>query len=401
MQQGFAIQSWCLYAVGVSLICSRIIFRRITLGCFRKAQADDWLMVLVLLPYTASIVIANRISNERTVQDRKFRYALEELQIITMWLVKACLLVLYWRIFPTESQLWKRRTLQSLTALCCTSFLIVQISLLASCQSIQARWDPRDNSSQCSTYQTHTSIILPFNILTTLFILLLPIPFISTPRKLLQIILLMLGTLTLIAGIIGRVDILTKPTSTSYLPWYTAESSLFILFANLPFLTSLVVATAPARIRKFSASHHLATAQWPRSRQQSRHNSVYILSARSSRLGSVGTTTTKGGYPGSPIDEEKVGLFGNYKARYTERVRSYSGGSGTISPKRRMSIFEKDIPDGIMPAPPTPPVPMSPTRAMTSPLPKTRLSGGLAEMDDACSPASEHFPTSAWPITWK
>lgn len=55
-------------------------------------------MLVVLVPYTASIVLANQIGNAQTSQERKFRYVLEEMQIVTTWLVKACLLVLYWRI---------------------------------------------------------------------------------------------------------------------------------------------------------------------------------------------------------------------------------------------------------------------------------------------------------------
>jgi hypothetical protein len=55
-------------------------------------------MVLVLLPYTASIALANQVGDEVSPSQRKFRYVLEDMQLITIWLVKACLLVLYWRI---------------------------------------------------------------------------------------------------------------------------------------------------------------------------------------------------------------------------------------------------------------------------------------------------------------
>jgi hypothetical protein len=74
------------------------MFRRITLGSFKKLQADDWIMLCILLPYTASITFANQLRDANSLTERKFRYVLEEMQIITIWLVKACLLVLYWRI---------------------------------------------------------------------------------------------------------------------------------------------------------------------------------------------------------------------------------------------------------------------------------------------------------------
>jgi hypothetical protein len=55
-------------------------------------------MVLVLIPYTASVVLANQVGDGTSPTQRKFRYVLEEMQMATIWLVKACLLVLYWRI---------------------------------------------------------------------------------------------------------------------------------------------------------------------------------------------------------------------------------------------------------------------------------------------------------------
>jgi hypothetical protein len=55
-------------------------------------------MVLVLVPYTASIVLANETGKDTPLRSRKLRYANEEMQILSIWLVKACLLVLYWRI---------------------------------------------------------------------------------------------------------------------------------------------------------------------------------------------------------------------------------------------------------------------------------------------------------------
>ena len=66
-------------------------------------------MVLVLIPITAAIILVNQMSNVNSTKQRKFRYVFEELQLITIWLVKACLLVLYWRILyahPTPHMLY-------------------------------------------------------------------------------------------------------------------------------------------------------------------------------------------------------------------------------------------------------------------------------------------------------
>ena len=92
------IQSWTLYAVSVSVIVARLAFRRIMLKSFADLQTDDWIMVLLLLPLTASTVLTVSLGDSEPDKQSTYRYVLEELQIVMVWLVKACLLVLYWRI---------------------------------------------------------------------------------------------------------------------------------------------------------------------------------------------------------------------------------------------------------------------------------------------------------------
>jgi hypothetical protein len=92
------IQSWTLHAVSVSVIIARLAFRRIMLKSFANLQSDDWIMVLLLLPLTASTVLTVSLGDSKSEKQSTYRYVLEELQIAMVWLVKACLLVLYWRI---------------------------------------------------------------------------------------------------------------------------------------------------------------------------------------------------------------------------------------------------------------------------------------------------------------
>jgi hypothetical protein len=123
--------------------------------------------------------------------------------------------------------------------------------------------------------------------MNTTLIMLLAVPFIPTPRRTLLAALLLLGTLVLTTGILSRASILTHPTPATYLHWTTAEASLSIIFANLPFLTSLVVTAAPARIRQMSFS------QWPRSRCQSWELDMAVAPQRSSPFGSMATTISE------------------------------------------------------------------------------------------------------------
>lgn len=386
-----AIQSWTFYAISVSLIFSRLIFRRITLGHFKKFQADDWLMLFVLMPYTASIVLANQIGEVQTPQERKFRYVLEEMQIVTTWLVKACLLVLYRRIFPVETSSRKRRAIQAVAAFCCLSFLIVQASLMLWCKPTEAHWDLTTTNSQCTSYHSHTALTLSFSIPTTLLTMLLPVPFIPTPRRLLLNLLLLLGILVLISSIVSRAFILTTASSpATYLSWYTTESTFSIIFANLPFLTSLVVTAAPARMRHFSST--LALSQWPRSRRGSWDGSDRP-ELRTMRFNSTATTIAELSIAqnlekGVVHDSQgvRVGPSSPRGPRSVEMARRGDNGRGS---RRSVTSIESDLE---LPSP-------SATRPETrdSQVPKMRLSGGLAEMGEL----SLQDTRQGWPIYWR
>jgi hypothetical protein len=304
------IQSWTFYAVAVVIIFARVVFRRIMLKSLIDLQADDWIMVFLLLPFTAAIVLMVPASHTDSANHIVYEYVLEELQIIITWLVKACLLILYWRILyvrilpagllvtnansPVAFSRSMRRYIQVVSVVCVLAFIITQVSLLSWCQ-------PGDLSKQqCVAYQSHTIVSLTFNILTTVFVLILPTPFIPTPRRLLLTILMIVGIMTLIFGILARYHILKTPESKTHVFYYIYEATLLVVFANLPFLTSLVVPTTPARIREFSRNIsftrdgvHMPLSPWPRSSRMSVQD-IGSLPWRVDRLGSTATVMRGG-----------------------------------------------------------------------------------------------------------
>ncbi|KAH8725874.1 hypothetical protein GQ44DRAFT_771823 [Phaeosphaeriaceae sp. PMI808] len=386
-----AIQSWILYSISISLIFTRITFRRIMLRSFKKLQADDWLMLSVVVPYTASIIVTNQIGWAESEIERKYRYVLEEMQIVTIWLVKACLLVLYWRICPKESSTLKRRLLKGILVFSCTSFFVVQLSLMLWCHPTEAYWNTNKEglNSQCFSYHNHSALTLAFNIPDTIFIMLMPIPFIPTTRRPLLAILLLIGTFVLITDIVSRSLVIVShissaggtPSLPKYLPWYTSESTLGIIFANLPFLTSLVVTAAPARIRHFS--DQLSLSQWPRSRRTSWDYSDVTPPLRTSRFNSTATTLAD---LVSPTDVEKA----ENKFLATLDTKGDKGdisGSTESSPSIYVGSSEELLLSHHTLRPET----------RDSQVPKMRLSGGLAEMGGM----SLQDTTQGWPIYWK
>ncbi|KAF2112979.1 hypothetical protein BDV96DRAFT_648600 [Lophiotrema nucula] len=280
------IESWTLYALGVCLIASRLISRRITLGSISSLQCDDWLMLLVLLAFTGVILCANQVYEKtsapaRTTDDEiwrlKTKFALEELQLLTIWLVKACLLILYRRIFPGAANGKERRFLSWITLYCLLAFLAIQILLPLWCTPVEQYWSVSQKNEQCATYRSHLITTLALDLTTTLAVLIFPIPFIPTPRKLLIILLFVLGVFVLILGVLGRYYLLDQSTSTTYLLLYCAEAAAAIYFANLPFLSSLVTSTSTARLRQVSS--RLSLSHWPRSIKSSPHLRIETLNS--------------------------------------------------------------------------------------------------------------------------
>ena len=111
-------ESWIWYALAAAMVVCRVLSRTIFFGNLKHLKIDDWLMVATMMPYTVLIVVINIIAhtssnllepgtnmatmsrderNER-VFGSKLILVVEQMQMITIWLVKACLIILYYRL---------------------------------------------------------------------------------------------------------------------------------------------------------------------------------------------------------------------------------------------------------------------------------------------------------------
>jgi hypothetical protein len=239
--------------------------------------------------------------------------------------------------------------------LCCITFVVAQASFILWCLPSDTRL----------SLLNHTVIMLAMDTVTTLPIMILAVPFIPTPRRLLLAILLVLGTFVLITGAVARTSVLVHRTHSTYLSLYTAESTLSIIFANLPFLTSLVVTAAPR------LSPHLSLSQWPRSRRTSLLDTEANAPIRRARFDSV------------------AGMMA--EADDTEKGRS----SNLIDRNVEESLLDSAIFTQAELALRSPAASRPDTK--DSQVPKMRLSGGLAEMGEL----SLQDTTQGWPIYWR
>jgi hypothetical protein len=112
------VESWVWYALGVFLVCCRILSRTLLFGTIKKLKVDDYMMVATLVPYTALLVTMNIVANtnsnlippgmnvndftKQQIDDRvygsKLVVVVEQMQCITVWSLKGCLIFLYYRL---------------------------------------------------------------------------------------------------------------------------------------------------------------------------------------------------------------------------------------------------------------------------------------------------------------
>jgi cytosine/uracil/thiamine/allantoin permease len=112
------IESWIWFAVTTCLVVARLVSRALLFRSIKKLQTDDWLMVLALATYTTVIVTINIVANHNSnllppgfdaskltpqeIAERRFGskiiLVVEQAQCATIWLTKACLLFMYYRL---------------------------------------------------------------------------------------------------------------------------------------------------------------------------------------------------------------------------------------------------------------------------------------------------------------
>lgn len=112
------VESWVWFSLGVFLVGCRILSRTLLFGTMKKLKVDDYMMVATLVPYTALLVTMNIVANtnsnlippgvdidhfsQQDIDERiygsKLVVVVEEMQCITIWSLKGCLVFLYYRL---------------------------------------------------------------------------------------------------------------------------------------------------------------------------------------------------------------------------------------------------------------------------------------------------------------
>jgi len=113
-----AVESWIWYSVVLIVTIARYVSRTLHFGSAKRLKADDWIMLAAVLTYTTLVVCMNIVVDKNSnllplefdvstltpvdIAERQFGSKLvlvvEEMQICTIWILKACLIIMYYRL---------------------------------------------------------------------------------------------------------------------------------------------------------------------------------------------------------------------------------------------------------------------------------------------------------------
>ncbi|KAI1114037.1 hypothetical protein F5Y14DRAFT_195153 [Nemania sp. NC0429] len=257
------VESCIWYGITLMVVAARIASRKVLLGSFKKFQVDDFLMILALVADTVLLVVINIASEKNTnlidpehvplltpedITDRilgsKLTMVSEQSQILIIWLVKACLLIMYSRLTFGKIQ---RLCIKLVAGYVAFGFVLMEIFYFGVwCRPFDQYWAIPANSIQCTAEPHHLITNAVLNISSDLFIISIPVPVflhinIATRKKVVLCAVFALGIFTIGAAIANKYYSFTQPYSAEWTYWYIRESSTALIVANIPFVWTTLV----------------------------------------------------------------------------------------------------------------------------------------------------------------
>ncbi|KAI9932133.1 hypothetical protein AWENTII_010462 [Aspergillus wentii] len=279
----FARETWVLYAVGLLGVALRFTARIRRLG-IRNLQTDDYLMVFSVIWYTMLCVALNQVvsgggsnlmdeddilrmtpsDKAERIKGSKWVFVSEHSFVLTIWGLKACMLVIYARI--TEG-LRQRRWINYVAVYVGVGFVAVELSLFLICRPLTNYWAVPTPNYQCSSYQYYEIVQGCISISADILMLVIAIPLLVQVRvplkqKLILLVLFGMGIFVIVAAILTKVYCLVpKLISYIYMNWYFREATVAILVTNLPLVWSLLRDVFPA-LKSWTGGSRRATDRY-------------------------------------------------------------------------------------------------------------------------------------------
>jgi len=251
------------YGVCWTVVIVRLISRRLHRGSWKRLQWDDYLILLAMATDTVLIAVMQAISKTNSnlippgddisnysaaeirsrIYGSKLVLVVEQMQILTIWLIKSCLLIMYNRM---TSVLPQHKIVIATSIYVGLTFVTMEVLYLGVwCRPFSQYWAVPPNSSQCSAATNHLITNAVFNISSDLIIISIPMPLLFKVRlpkknKTILFIIFLIGAFTIVASALNKYYSFTHPFGTEWTIWYLRESYTAILCANLPLTYPLI-----------------------------------------------------------------------------------------------------------------------------------------------------------------
>lgn len=253
------VESWLWYGFVMMVASSRFISRRMTLGSFRRFQFDDHIMLGALCFYTTLIATINIVRHtnsnllppgydtqhlsKQDIQERtygsKLILVVEQCQCVTIWCVKACLIIMYLRLTTMRKENIAIKVLAGYVAF---GFCFMEIFYFGVwCRPFHDYWAVPTPHVQCDAATNHLITNATFNISSDCIMLAIGLPMflrmhLPLKKKIPLVGIFSLGIFVILAAILNKVYSFTEPFGAMWTYWYVRESSTALLVANLPFV---------------------------------------------------------------------------------------------------------------------------------------------------------------------
>ncbi|PSR99077.1 hypothetical protein BD289DRAFT_424537 [Coniella lustricola] len=253
---------WVWYALVVVVVIARLASRRLLYGTFRQLGLDDYIMLVVVVLFTVLSVGVHILSftptnlidpsvpvvlDDQTIKLREFGskmvVVVEQMQISTIWSIKACLLILYHRL---TTNLQHNLVVKIVAGYTVIGFIVMEILYFGVwCRPFYHYWQVPPQSIQCSAEHNHMITSAVLNISSDIMIMLLPMPIfvaakLKLRRKLTLIGVFALGAFTILSAILNKYYSFSQTYGTEWIYWYIREAATAIIVANLPLTWTLL-----------------------------------------------------------------------------------------------------------------------------------------------------------------
>ncbi|RDW89250.1 hypothetical protein BP6252_01282 [Coleophoma cylindrospora] len=235
----------------------RLTSQRIQRGGISKFRIDDWIMVFVfffnladggaglyaILEMNLLGALDSESSEEVMAKYIKIAHYFfvpgEMVFQLKLWLLKACLVILYWRL-TVQSKL--RHVVMAAGIYCIVSYLVVVLFLLVfMCRPFSGFWLDIENAptSNCVTWLPYYKVQLPMNISSDLLIFCIPLALFSNStlpwkRKILLCGIFSVGAIVILFAILNKVFLFQDSTNPEYVIWSYRECNLAVIVTNAP-----------------------------------------------------------------------------------------------------------------------------------------------------------------------